>query len=441
MGQIRYSDYVPYDPTVQVFSQSEGSALVPEQFRGLQPFEYSGWWNEMLASHEGCYIHAGLQPAATYYSKGLGALKMFSDVCVNSFANFRIGTGKHAVMCNEDGYIIKDGMLLRLSEDEFLSFWMLPYIAYVEERGSYADVRSEDVTGKVFFYQLAGPTSLELVERVTGESFHDLKFSNFRLSSIDGRSVLILRMGMAGSLAYEVHGKIEDALYVYGRLMEAGKELGICRVGKHTYRNVHTEGGFPQQSLHFTSVITDPGYIKFMQDRGLTGAKLHFSGSVGDNIIDHCVTPVDVGWGRLVKFDHEFIGSKALEKAVAEPTRTPVTLVWDKDDVLDIWSSMFDSENEPYALMDTVEDYSYVYGHCDLHADWVLDGDKRIGVSSGRMFSPAGRAMISLGFISPEYSAVGTELEILWGEPGKRQKRIKAVVSEYPFLDEGGHAK
>ena len=441
MGDIRFSDYVPFDPSIQVFSASEGSAIVPPEFRGLQAFEYSGWWNEMLASHEGCYIHAGLQPAATYYSKGKGSLKMFSDVCVNSFENFRIGTGKHAIMCNEDGYIIKDGMLLRLSEDEFISFWMLPYIDYVYQNGNYEDCVSEDITGKVFFYQLAGPTSLDLVEKVTGEEFHSLKFSNFRMAEIDGRRVMILRMGMAGSLAYEVHGRIEDALYVYNKLIEAGKDYKITKIGKHTYRNVHTEGGFPQQSLHFTSVITDPGYIKYMTEKGLTGAKLEFSGSVGDNIIDHCVRPGDVGWSRIVKFDHDFVGKAALEKTMEKPEKAPATLVWDKDDILDVWASMFDRDNEPYALMDVVEDFSYSKGHLELHADKVFAGEKEIGVSSGRMFSASGREMISLGFIDPEYAVPGTELGILWGNPGKRQKMIKAIVGQYPYLDEGGHAK
>ena len=39
--------------------------------------------------------------------------------------------------------------------------------------------------------------------------------------------VRILRIGMSGALAYEVHGAFEYSIPVYEALMEAGKEYGI----------------------------------------------------------------------------------------------------------------------------------------------------------------------------------------------------------------------
>lgn len=106
---------------------------------------------------------------------------------------------------------------------------------------------------------------------------------------------------------------------------------------------------------------------------------------------------------------------------------------------MDVWRSIFES-GEPYALMDTVEDFSYSKGTSDQHADIVLAGESMIGFSSGRMFSPKSRVMISTSFIDPAYCTVGTDVEILWGEPGSRQKRIRAKVAAHPFVDNGGHA-
>jgi hypothetical protein len=37
--------------------------------------------------------------------------------------------------------------------------------------------------------------------------------------------------------------------------------------------------------------------------------------------------------------------------------------------------------------------------------------------------------MISLAFISREHADLGTELVVLWGNPGTRQKRIRATVA------------
>ena len=44
--------------------------------------------------------------------------------------------------------------------------------------------------------------------------------------------------------------------------------------------------------------------------------------------------------------------------------------------------------------------------------------------------------MISLCSIDVEYGASGTEVIVLWGDPGTRQKDIRATVSRFPYLNE-----
>ena len=53
-----------------------------------------------------------------------------------------------------------------------------------------------------------------------------------------------------------------------------------------------------------------------------------------DDIREYYLTPYDLGYGHMVKFDHEFVGRPALERmAAAPPRRRKVTLVWNDDDV------------------------------------------------------------------------------------------------------------
>ena len=71
----------------------------------------------------------------------------------------------------------------------------------------------------------------------------------------------------------------------------------------------------------------------------------------------------------------------------------------------------------------------------DYHADLVLSPDGReAGFSAGRVASITYRRMISLGFISREHATLGTELTIVWGNPGTRQKHIRAKVARFPYL-------
>jgi vanillate/3-O-methylgallate O-demethylase len=44
--------------------------------------------------------------------------------------------------------------------------------------------------------------------------------------------------------------------------------------------------------------------------------------------------------------------------------------------------------------------------------------------------------MISLASIDVEFSALGTDVGVLWGDPGTRQKEIRAKVARFPYLKE-----
>jgi len=71
----------------------------------------------------------------------------------------------------------------------------------------------------------------------------------------------------------------------------------------------------------------------------------------------------------------------------------------------------------------------------DYHADLVLTPDgAEIGFSAGRVVSTAYRRMISLGFIRRDHATAGNEVVVVWGNPGTRQKRIRATVARFPYL-------
>ena len=119
------------------------------------------------------------------------------------------------------------------------------------------------------------------------------------------------------------------------------------------------------------------------------------------------MTPFDVGWDFLVKFNHEFTGREALEKLAKEPRRrTPVTLEWNAEDVERVFATRLCPSEEP------CEDISV-----QSDAFWNVKAEGE-------------------GFIDPQYARVGTELEILWGTPGTRQMKIRAKVARYPYNDD-----
>jgi glycine cleavage system aminomethyltransferase T len=432
---VKTFDHLPYasfDPKVDfyVYSRTFGMGL-----ESVVPLEYGGWRDEERSWKETCYVHAGLNPAPTFRVKGPEALRFFSEHCVNSFANFVVGTLKHAIMCNGEGLVTAHGVLMRLAEDEFISFFLAPYAAYKFYSGGY-DAQGEWVND-MFMLQVAGPRSLEVLETATGECLHDLKFANHRLSSIGGIKVRIARVGMAGTLAYEVHGPSKDAEALYDAILAAGEPFGITKIGWRAWQMHHTADGFPQSFVHFPFPWgEDKGFMAFMHlppemDRFPTTC----AGSMGDEIRLRYRNPMELGWVGAVKFDHDFVGRAALEKVAADLRRKMVTLLWDPEDVVGVYASQF-AEGDTYMWMDPLH-LGQHQGKNILYADQVLKDGKPVGVSSGRQYSYYFRAMLSLCSLDVEQSELGNEVRVLWGDPGTRQKEIRATVARYPYLNQG----
>ena len=270
---------------------------------------------------------------------------------------------------------------------------------------------------------------------MTGESLRDIGFLRFRNAKINGTTVEVARIGMSGNLAYELRGPIEEGPEIYDAVFKAGQDLGIQRLGWRTYLVNHVEGGFPQMTWTFwSSAYLDPGYTAFLEAIGFTPPS-NVSGSVDPaDARARLRNPIELGWGRAVKFDHDFIGRAALEAEVADPKRTVVTLRWNPEDVVDIYASLL-QQGEEYKTIDLPTSPPWSEG-MNVHADHVLKDGRPIGVSSGTIYSYFYRQVISLGAIEIGQAEIGNEVVVQWGDHGRRIKDVRATVERYPYVSE-----
>ena len=409
-----YSNHVLVSPEGGVHGAFDEKGFV------VMPFQYTDWQTEELSWRDSVYLHAGLNPFIWHKIKGSDCTKLLEDISVSTYRKFPIGKARHVILCNDDGTILMDGIALRVADDEILGMCLPVLPAILEHIGGNYDVEVTDITNERFFFQLCGPRSLEVVEAACREDLHDIKFMWARDSKIDGRPVTILRTGMAGTLGYEVHGLIEDAIPVYEALMAAGEPFGIQKLGRHAYRNTHTEGSVPQGGTHFVFNLGAPYKLEGSLPRD---SRLVFR------------TPIDLGWEKMISFKHDFPGKDALAAELEAHHNTMVHLVWDPEDILKVAATWFEPGNSA-DVMDMVEDYDYMISNFSLHIDAVYDGDKLVGAASGRMLCPKTREMMSLATIDTDYAVEGREVEVLWGNPGTRQMRIRAKVTLAPYIKE-----
>ncbi|OJX67999.1 MAG: hypothetical protein BGO95_06520 [Micrococcales bacterium 73-13] len=413
----------------------------------IAAMEFTGWRHESTAWKDSAYLGASLGISPTYRITGPGARRFFEDRFVNDFSRLRVGGIRHGIMLDDEGRILADGVVMRTGEEEYLATWLSPAIDWAFESGAY-DAVGENVTGQVFLFQVAGPRSLEILERATGEDLHDIAFARHRESSIEGRPVRILRLGMAGTLSYEVHGAFPDAHAVYQAIRAAGAPYGLVRQGKWAYMLNHTEDGFPQAYYHFPYPWYEtPDFAAWLDARpgaGFFADRPRLLGSAGTDAAKRYLTPFDAGWGDRIDWDHDFVGKEAARRLSEAPPRQVVTLEWDGEDIADVWASQY-REGPVYDQFDRPAEIQFDSGTFDertgqfrtmgFRADLVLDGDREVGITTGRATSMGYRRMISLAFIEPALAEEGTGLVVLWGQPDGPQKRIRARVARYPYLD------
>ena len=420
----------------------EGAVLLYNVAGSQIPFAYTGTKDEIDGYRTSAWIGTPLAWSPTFDVYGPDAAKFLNSICTNDFSKLSMKGLRHAVICNEKGQILTDGVVIRIGEDRYRTYWLDPPLEYLLSKTEY-DVKGENITGQEYFIQIQGEKSLQILEDAFQKDLHDIKFPTHRKEMMGDYEVEVIRMGMSGNLAYEIHGPIADFEYVYTRVWASGQKFGAKKLGMGTYSLFnHTEGGFPNILLHYPMPIFESGdemadYYRQRPQACWQQIARKLGGSVGDDLESRFVTPFDVGWDFLVKFNHEFTGRAALEAMTEDEKKTAVTLEWNAEDVAKVFATTIDPTQEPCEQINTDCELDYIFtgatGMYTFRADKVFADGKWIGISAGRIISYHYNSMISLGFIDRKYAVEGTELTLLWGTPGTRQMEMRVKVARYPY--------
>jgi len=414
------------------------------------PGEFSNWRDEQHAWRQTSCLFDQSHHMTDLYIKGPDALKLLSDVGVNSFATFAVNKAKQFVACNYDGYLIGDAILFYLDEDLF-SLVGRPsahnWVQYHGETDGYdvsfeRDERSAvNPRGrKLYRYQIQGPNALEVLEKVTGGPLPEIKFFNMGEITIAGHPVRALHHGMSGVPGLELFGPWEQGDDVKAAIVAAGEEFGLRQVGSRVYATNTLESGWIPCPL--PAVFTGDAmkaYREWLPANGYEGTGSLGGSYYSDDIADYYLTPYEIGYGPFVKFDHDFIGREALEQMADAPSRKKVTLAWNGDDVAAAMRTMFQAEGRAKYIDLPLSNYS------TWPNDKVLKDGKMVGVSTFSGYSSNESSMLSLAIVDPEQSEPGTEVTLVWGEEGGGsakpvverhvQTEIRAIVSPVPYAE------
>ena len=435
-------DYL-YNDTTGPHSRND-SRLTPV------PAEFTNWRSEQQAWRETAVLFDQSHHMPELFLRGPDALRLLTRLGVNSLANLAPGVGKQYVVCNELGQFIGDCVLHDLGGQtyELISGMTLQnWVHFHAETGGY-DVTierdlatSDNTTGRRvnFRYEVDGPKAAAIFDDVVEGGAPEIGFFRTAIVKIAGVDVLALRHSMAGHNGVELSGPYERGDEVRAALVEAGQKYGLRLGGAKAYFSTPFESGWVAYPLPaiYTSEDTR-AFREWLPDDGWE-AKYQLAGSFyASNVEDYYVTPYELGYGHIIKFDHDFIGRAALERMDRSTQRKKVTLVWSKDDVTRIFGSILQPGLPFKSIQLPVADYGTQQRDVVRTPDGVL-----VGVSTLCGYTANESEMISLAMVAPEYAEPGTELVLTWGEAngGSRKSRVerhqqtevRVVVAPVPY--------
>ncbi|CAM3972612.1 glycine cleavage system aminomethyltransferase GcvT [Helcobacillus massiliensis] len=347
--------------------------------------DFAGWnmpvrYTSDKAEHAAVRDSAGqfdLSHMGEVFFTGPQAGEALDYALAGKLSSMQIGRAKYTLLLNDQGGIIDDLIVYRLSEDEFMTVPnagnRLVDAEQLVKRAEGFDVKVEDQSEQTALVAVQGPKSADIVEEfaksdeveVDLDELAELKYYRILEGTYQGKRLLIARTGYTGEDGFELYVPNESAVDLWKAMETIGGE-GILPCGLACRDSLRLEAGMP-----------------------LYG-----------NELSEDLFPAQAGLGRVVAFKSkdDFVGREALEGK--------------------------DFSDMPVLVGMTAE------GRRAARAGYSIKDESgtEIGHVSSGALSPTLGYPIALGYVDPKFAEPGTKLEI-----DVRGKTLPATVVNLPF--------
>jgi aminomethyltransferase len=229
-----------------------------------------------------------LSPMVKYAITGADASRFLNRLLTRDIDKLRPGRVGYAVWCNDDGMVIDDGTVFRISNNDFRLYSQERHLPWLLDTATGYQVTITDISETVAGLALQGPTSCAVLKSLRLDGVENLEPYAMTEFDLDGRALGVSRTGFTGDLGYELWIDPSVAEQLWDRLMEAGRLHGIRPMGSAALDMARIEAGFIAANVEF------------------------FAGDLATRP-DRLRSPFELGLGWLVDFDKaHFVGRRAL---------------------------------------------------------------------------------------------------------------------------------
>jgi aminomethyltransferase len=345
------------------------------EFAGFEmPLEYSGIRDEHLAVRNSSGVF-DVSHMGEFWVTGKNALPLLGKISSNDPAALMEGQAQYCCLPNGKGGIVDDLLVYCFGNDKYLMVvnasniekdW--DWIVSHNEYGAELDNASERIS------QLAvqGPKAGDILQKLTNVDLSGIKFYHFVAGEMAGiKNVIISATGYTGAGGFELYCDNEHATKLWKTVFEAGRGTGIKPAGLGARDTLRLEMGY----------------------------------CLYGNDIDDTTSPIEAGLGWITKFtdgrhfiDRDFL---MMQKKEGVTRRLRGFVLKEKG----IPRKDYEIVNSPYS------------------------GENVIGRVTSGTLSPVLNKGIGMGYVTREYSALGTTVFIRI-----RKKIIPAEIVKMPFI-------
>ena len=188
--------------------------------------------------------------------RGPDAAEFINRIYTFGFLKQPVGKARYALMCNEAGVVIDDGVACRLSEQHFYVTATTGgvdavYRNMLKWNAQWRlDVDIANVTAAYCGINIAGPFARKVLESLCrnidldNEAFPYMGVREGHISALNGKiPVRVMRVGFVGELGFEIHALQQYGEILWSALMQAGQDYNIQPFGIEAQRVLRLEKG------------------------------------------------------------------------------------------------------------------------------------------------------------------------------------------------------
>ena len=222
---------------------------------GARMDRFGGWWRpwhygdhvaEYWAVREGVSL-GDVSTLGKLIVSGPDAVEFLERLYPVTVADIRVGRSRYALLLNEGGHLMDDGMIVREAESRFVltftsagaghaEMWVRDWIDSWGLR-----VHVLDRTMSLAAINVTGPLAGRLLERVglTAQP----RFLQHVHAEVAGVPCHVMRLSFTGEASFELHHPVDRSAELWRALMAHGRDLGIAPHGLQALQGLRLEKG------------------------------------------------------------------------------------------------------------------------------------------------------------------------------------------------------